>query len=348
MLIINPSKPFYINSKKRIVRMGNFTQTGKEIEYEDDIFLKIFDLVKEPIQYNDLVHKLVDFTNYAKEDIENTIDYLIEEKFISNFEDINTILKDDYLSREKLYFYMLNDKVIDVDDSILNKNILILGVGGIGSTAIELLSRAGFKNFTIVDYDKVEKSNLIRQLSYTNNDIGKVKVDVIYEKLTNINSDIVINKVNKKIETKEDIIEEVRNSDFVLCTIDKPERIIRRIINDVCISENKPILFSGFSEHVAMIGPFIVPKKTACLSCIDVDLDDEPLFNVKVAPSFGPMCSLISSIVSNEIINYFIKFKKDNLVGKTMMFNMYNYESKIIKWQRNNNCVKCGDKIDSK
>lgn len=57
--------------------------------------------------------------------------------------------------------------------------------------------------------------------------------------------------------------------------------------------------------------------------------------DVKIAPSFEPMCSLIASIISNEIINFFVKFNKNNLAGKTLMFNMLTYKSEIIEWQIN-------------
>lgn len=346
MLIINPSKPFYLNEKEKIIRMGNFKETGKEIEYEDNYFLNIFKYTKNPITKDNLINKITEETKYNKEDIDSTINYLIEEGFILNLDDINNILNDEFYNREKLYFYMLGEKNINLDFS--DKRILILGLGGIGSITIQLLARAGFKKFIIVDSDKVEKSNLIRQLSYDLSDIGKLKIDVIEEKLYKISEDIDIKKINKFINNENDIIDEIKISDFVICTIDKPERQIRRIINDVCVKLNVPILFSGFSEHVGMIGPFIVPKKTACLSCIEKEDNDIPLYNVKTAPSYGPLCTLISSIVSDQVINYFIKFKNDSLIGKTMMFNMYTYETEIINWEKNKTCRRCGDFNDSK
>ena len=346
MLIINPSKPFYLNEKEKIIRMGNFKDTGKEIEYQEDAFLKIFNYIKNPITKENLINKVAEETKYDKNDIECTIDYLIEEGFITNSDDINKILNNEFYNREKLYFYMLCEKNINFD--ILNKRILILGLGGIGSIVVQLLARAGFKKFIIVDNDKVEKSNLIRQLSYDLSDIGKLKIDVIDEKLSMISEDIDIKKINKFISDENDITDEVKMVDFVICTIDKPERKIRRIINDVCVKLNVPVLFSGFSEHVGMIGPFIVPNKTACLSCIEKEENDIPLNNVKTVPSYGPLCSLISSIVSDQVINYFVKFKNDSLIGKTMMFNMYTYESKIINWEKNKTCKRCGEFHDSK
>ena len=88
-----------------------------------------------------------------------------------------------------------------------------------------------------------------------------------------------------------------------------------------------------------MIGPFVVP---ACLKCIEKEQTEEPLNNVAVVPSYGPICGIISSIVVNEIINYFLKFNSKNLQGKTLMFDIANYKTKIIKWTKNNECRECG------
>ncbi len=346
MLIMNPTKPFYIDKKNKVIRMGNFKYIGKEIEYEDEVFIKLFDYLKKPIKKKELIDSLEKNTSYDREDIDNTINYLIEEKFIINKEEYDELIDDKIYNREKLYFYMLNDNKV-MFDNIKNKKILILGVGAIGSISINLLARSGFNNFIIVDNDYVEESNLIRQLTYDKNDIGKLKVNIIKEKMYNINSNINIKIKNKLILEDIDIEKEIESSDFVLCTIDKPIRVIRRLINDLCIKHNKPVLFSGFAESTAIIGPFVVPYKSACLSCIENITNDEIYNNVEIVPSYGPLCNLISSITVDEIINYFLNFKKTNLIGKSLMFNMYNYETEIINWEKNKNCKKCGDKNDS-
>ena len=75
-----------------------------------------------------------------------------------------------------------------------------------------------------------------------------------------------------------------------------------------------------------MIGPFVIPGKTACLKCIDKEMNEEPMNNVLITPSYGPLCLMISSLITNEVINYFYKFNPNNLIGKTMMFNILTYE----------------------
>ena len=90
-----------------------------------------------------------------------------------------------------------------------------------------------------------------------------------------------------------------------------------------------------------MIGPFVVPKKSACLKCMLKDMEEEPLNNVITTPSYGPLCLLISSIVTNEIINYYYKFNENNLIGKTLMINILTYEHEIIRWDKKEDCEVC-------
>lgn len=78
-----------------------------------------------------------------------------------------------------------------------NANILLVGVGGVGSVCFEILIRSGIKNITIVDFDKYEESNLNRQLHSNLGNIGKYKVDVLKEYAYNINPDIKVNVINE-------------------------------------------------------------------------------------------------------------------------------------------------------
>ena len=339
MIRLNPYKPLYIDKENKIIRMGNFKTNGKEIFFENNKIIDIFENLRYPISRKDLVDKIYAKHNIKKEEIENAVDYLQKERFIINEDDYQLVIENNKYNRQNLYFEMFDNYYNSIEE-YKNKKILILGLGGIGSNVGLMLSRAGFKNFTLVDCDIVEESNLIRQLPYTYDDIGKYKTEALYNKM--ISNNCIIEQKVIKIKQEEDILNEIKKSDIVLCTLDRPLRVIRRLINNICINENKPLLFAGFSEHVGMVGPFILPRKTACLICNEKNLTEIPMNNVKIIPSYGPLCSFISSIVTNEIINHFIKFNKQNLYGKTLMFDFSSYNQEIIKWRINNNCQVCG------
>ena len=82
-------------------------------------------------------------------------------------------------------------------EKLLTKHVLIFGVGGVGSFDCEALARTGIKNFTIVDGDTVDISNLNRQLIATNKTIGKYKVDVMKERILDINKDASITTIKE-------------------------------------------------------------------------------------------------------------------------------------------------------
>ena len=104
--------------------------------------------------------------------------------------------------------------------SLESKVILLIGLGGVGGTALEALARSGFKKFILIDCDKVDESNLNRQILYTRNDIGKNKVDAAKEHLLKINNEFEIKTINTKVE--ETTLDELKlgKIDFIIDAID--------------------------------------------------------------------------------------------------------------------------------
>ena len=82
---------------------------------------------------------------------------------------------------------------------IKTKRVLILGLGGVGSYAIEALVRSGIKNFVIVDNDVIAESNLNRQLMTNIYNIGNYKTDEIEKRILSINPECSVKKINEFI-----------------------------------------------------------------------------------------------------------------------------------------------------
>lgn len=120
----------------------------------------------------------------------------------------------DYLERSKQL--LGEDKI----ESLKDKTILVIGIGGVGGTAIEALGRSGFKKFVIIDSDKVDVTNLNRQILFTNEDIGKSKVEVAKKRLLSISNDLEIETIETKVE--EGSLEKlsIGKVDFIVDAID--------------------------------------------------------------------------------------------------------------------------------
>lgn len=125
---------------------------------------------------------------------------------------------------------------LDNYNKIRNTNVLVLGAGGVGGYAIEALIRSGIENITIVDYDDIDISNINRQLIANSSNIGKKKVDVWKERILNINSDINVKVIDKKIsEDNIDILFE-NNYDFIIDACDTV--IVKKLLIKECHNRN--------------------------------------------------------------------------------------------------------------
>ncbi|MEG0700608.1 MAG: tRNA threonylcarbamoyladenosine dehydratase [Muribaculaceae bacterium] len=105
--------------------------------------------------------------------------------------------------------------------NLSTRNVLIVGVGGVGAYAAEMIVRAGIGNITIIDGDVVNETNLNRQLIALNSTIGQVKVDAMKYRLLDINPTLNINAINMFI-TVDDIPKLFQNKayDYVIDAID--------------------------------------------------------------------------------------------------------------------------------
>ena len=110
-------------------------------------------------------------------------------------------------------------------NKLQDKVIAVFGLGGVGGTALEALARTGFQHFIIIDFDKVDASNLNRQILYTSKDIGRDKVEAAKERLLAINPDVAVKvfkgkaqefDFNQKLDFVVDAIDDVEGKLYIL------------------------------------------------------------------------------------------------------------------------------------
>ncbi|MGM9534907.1 MAG: ThiF family adenylyltransferase [Intestinibacter sp.] len=127
-------------------------------------------------------------------------------------------------------------------DKLKNANVIVFGVGGVGSFACEAIVRAGVGNITIVDFDDVDITNINRQIPALHSTVGKFKVDVMKDRLLDINPDLNIKTVKKvySAETSDEILTE--DYDYVVDAIDMVTSKIKLI--EVCNEKGYKIVSS--------------------------------------------------------------------------------------------------------
>lgn len=153
---------------------------------------------------------------------------------------------------------------VEVGDIIRNTRILVVGVGAGGNELLKNLALMGFGNFTLVDFDPIENTNLSRTTLFTKKDIGKSKALVAAERLTEIclHESPNIVGLNAKIQ---DIGRQIfLNHDLVVCCVDTKNA--RVYINDWCVRLKKPFFEMGFEKFVVQISFF--PNQSLSDPCL--------------------------------------------------------------------------------
>lgn len=142
--------------------------------------------------------------------------------------------------------------------------VLCIGAGGLGSPVLAYLAAAGVGRIGIVDDDIVETSNLQRQILYATSDIGRAKVDVARERLTNLNPHIAVDAYRVRLDAT-NARELVRPYDIVVDGSDSFET--RYLVNDACVFEQRANVFASIFRFQAQITVFAAGG-TPCYRCL--------------------------------------------------------------------------------
>ena len=127
-------------------------------------------------------------------------------------------------------------------NNLKNKSVLILGVGGVGGYVVEALARSNIGTLILVDYDKVEESNINRQIIALNSTIGKSKVDVLEERIKDINSGCKVIKIDKFIDNNNFNELFDNNIDYFVDACDTV--LVKKLVIKECLKRNIPFISS--------------------------------------------------------------------------------------------------------
>ena len=173
------------------------------------------------------------------------------------------------------------------DEKILSeKRILIVGAGGLGCELLKLLVINGFKQISIIDMDKIERSNLNRQFLFDHSSIGKYKSEIAVEKVKEFRQDHSLNiksyvgniKDENKFGDKF-----YSNFDLVLNALDNNDA--RYYINSICFKLNIPFINSG-SEGIYGIVNWHIRGLTPCFACQRIIKEEDviPICSIRLRP----------------------------------------------------------------
>jgi molybdopterin/thiamine biosynthesis adenylyltransferase len=221
---------------------------------------------------------------------------------------------------------------------LLSSKVLIVGAGGLGSPAAVYLTAAGIGTIGIVDSDKVELSNLQRQIIHHTSDLGLEKVKSAKTKMQAINPDVVIRTYHQQIKA-DNIREIIRQYDFVIDATDNfPAKFL---INDACFFEKKPFSHAGVLRFDGQLMT-VLPGKTACYRCIFNSLPSADVArSCSQAGILGVLPGVIGTLQATEAIKFLLGI--GGLLTDTLLtYNALTMEFRKVHFPRNPSCPLCG------
>lgn len=204
-------------------------------------------------------------------------------------------------------------------EKLANAKVLVIGVGGLGCPALQYLVAAGVGHIGIADFDTVHLSNLHRQILFGQNDIGKKKVMVAKEKLTQLNNLVQIETYDVQWK-QEHCVQYFPFYDFIIDATDNFAS--RYLINDACVLLSKPLVFGAVNKFEGQVAVFNNAKE----ACNYRDLFPTPPNNNEVANCatagvIGVLPGVIGSMQATEVI------KLITGVGKPLEKQLLNYNA---------------------
>jgi len=222
-------------------------------------------------------------------------------------------------------------------NKIKKAKILIIGMGGLGCPLLTYLASSGICNIGIVDHDKIELSNLNRQILFDASDIGKFKVNQAKSKIKKIYKKIKLKTFKLKISLK-NIKSIMRNYDIICDGTDNFET--RYLINDYCKKNKKILISAAISRFDGHLFKFNFKKKGPCYRCFMPDLPNDEN-NCETDGIFSPVAGIMGALQANEVLKTILGLK-DDLNNNILIFNSLKMMLKKVKITINPNCLnKC-------
>jgi molybdopterin-synthase adenylyltransferase len=225
--------------------------------------------------------------------------------------------------------------------SLSTQRVLVIGMGGLGCAAVWDMVRLGVRQLVLVDFDRVERSNLSRQWLYQEQHLGQYKVLVAQEQLQQHQTNLHIVALTERMNG--DLLDQwLPQIDVVLdCSDNFPTRFM---LNRACVRWQKSLVSGAaiqFNGQVACFLPYL--PESPCYHCLypDEAFTQTETETCTVSGVLTPLPSVIGSIQAIETIKILLKIGQP-LSAKLLLFDALNSRWKTLRLPKDPACVVCG------
>ena len=209
---------------------------------------------------------------------------------------------------------------------MLGASVLIIGAGALGTVVAMYLAASGVGRIGICDFDTIDISNLQRQLSFTENDLGKKKVEILADKLREINSEIRIDTYPELLR-KDKANTIFADYDVIVEGSDNPST--KYMVTDIAKNLSKPCILGGVAQFAGQVMT-ILPGGSTYRDLFPEAAGDGEFMPCSVGGVLGPVPGIVGSIQATEVIKV-ITSAGTPLAGQLLTFDALTMSFRKIK-----------------
>ncbi|MBI3774012.1 MAG: molybdopterin-synthase adenylyltransferase MoeB [Gammaproteobacteria bacterium] len=229
---------------------------------------------------------------------------------------------------------------IQGQERVNRARVLIVGMGGLGSPVGLYLAAAGVGHLVLVDHDRVDVTNLQRQIVYATGDVGSNKAEAAAEHLRRLNPDVRITQIVARL-ADDALLEQVALADVVIDASDNfPTRFA---LNAACVQHAKPLVSGAAIRMEAQISVFTnTSADSPCYRCLYKD-EPGPADACSQSGVLGPLVGIIGSMQALEALKI-LSGIGTSLGGRLLLLDAQQLEWRTLRLRRDPACPVCGPK----
>ncbi len=246
-------------------------------------------------------------------------------------------------SRQIFHFCLYNNSVkksIESQKKLQSTKIAVLGVGAGGTTLLRHLNAIGFGNIHIVDFDDVVESNLSTHSNIDEWCIGTPKIEVMEKILKRQNRSLNLSIKKDKFNSHKDIVDHIKDCDFVFQAFDKPMGKSLEMLNLACIELEKPYASIGQTDKSGRVGYISIPGVTPCAQCLGIT-EIHTIKEHLAAPLTGPIVSVLSGILVHEVAKFITGYSDTVLLKNSLVIDTETWNIHHVSHELDTQCKVC-------
>ena len=222
-------------------------------------------------------------------------------------------------------------------EALLNSKVLIIGLGGLGSSCVPYLASSGVGQLTLVDFDTIEVTNLQRQVIYQESQLQQNKALAAKAFINKLNSDCYVEAITHELADNERE-NMVKSHDLVIDCTDN--LAIRQQLNQHCFDHKTPLVSGAAIRFEGQITSFNYAPNTPCYHCYTRGFSEQQLSCVE-AGIFAPLVGIVGSFQALEALKI-LTGVGEPLFGSLLLIDGLTSEQRRFNYHHDKNCPVCG------